>query len=233
MNPARVLVRVPPVVVALLLSVADVSAQARPQPRPPSRPAVPLPPPPAFAVRLFADGGVNKFAAGRSFNAVFGKDSGPVYGGGGEVVFRGRWFARVDLGRFKGEGERAVRLENQTFRLGIPLTVTILPIEVDAGVRLPLGRRRALIPYVGAGVSSHSYKETSSFSAGEENVHERFTGYQILGGVEYRLHRVVGIAGEIQYTTVPDAIGAGGLSAEFSENDLGGIIVRARVLFGR
>ncbi|MGB2714806.1 MAG: outer membrane beta-barrel protein [Vicinamibacterales bacterium] len=233
MNPSRALVRIAPIIAAVLLSVVNVSAQTRPQPRPPSRPAVPPPPPPTFAVRLFADGGVNKFAAGRSFNAILGKDSGPVYGGGGEVVFRGRWFARVDLWRFKGEGERAIRLENQTFPLGIPLTVTIMPIEVDAGVRMPLGRRRALVPYAGAGVSSHSYKETSSFATGEENVNERFTGYQILGGVEYRLHRVIGIAGEVQYTTVPDAIGAGGLSAEFNENDLGGLIVRARVLFGR
>lgn len=233
MNRSHGLVRIAPIIAAVLLSVVNVSAQARPQPRPPSRPGVPPPPPPTLAVRLFADGGMNKFAAGRSFNAIFGKDSGPVYGGGGEVVFRGRWFARVDLWRFKDEGERAVRLENQTFPLGIPLTVTIMPIEVDAGFRMPLGRRRALISYLGAGVSSHSYKETSSFSTGEENVNERYTGYQVLGGVEYRLHRVVGIAGEIQYTTVPDAIGAGGLSAEFNENDLGGVIVRARVLFGR
>jgi opacity protein-like surface antigen len=225
--------RTAPIITALVLSVASASAQTRPQPRPAQTPAVPPPPPPAFSVRLFADGGLNTFAAGRSFNAVFGKDSGPVYGGGGEVVLRGRWFVRVDLWRFHDEGERAVRLENQTFRLGIPLTVTIMPVEVGAGLRLPLGRRRTLIPYVGGGVSSHSYKETSSFSTGEEDVNERFTGYQILGGLEFRLHRIVGIAGEIQYTTVPDAIGAGGLSAEFNETDLGGVIVRARVLFGR
>jgi outer membrane protein W len=182
---------------------------------------------------LFADGGVDRFAASRSFNAILGKDSGAIVGGGAEVVLHGRWFVRVDAWRFKAEGERAIRVDNQTFRLGIPLTVTILPIEVGAGYRRPLGRTRALIPYAGAGVSSHSYRETSAFSTGEENVNERFTGYQILAGLEYRLHRIVGIAGEVQYTRVPDALGAGGLSAEFNESDLGGVIVRARVLFGR
>lgn len=233
MTSQGALARIAPLAGAVLLSTANVSAQARPQPRPPARAALPAPPAPAFAVRLFADAGVDRFAASRSFNAIFGKDSGPIFGGGGEVVLHGRWFVRVDAWRYRDDGERAIRVENQTFRLGIPLTVTILPIEVDAGYRMPLGRARTLIPYVGAGVSSHSYKETSSFSTGDENVNERFTGYQILGGIEYRLHRVVGIAGEVQYTTVPDAIGAAGLSAEFDENDLGGVILRARVLFGR
>ena len=68
---------------------------------------------------------------------------------------------------------------------------------------------------------------------GEENVSERFTGYQIMGGAEYRLHRMFAVAGEVQYTTVPDALGLGGLSEEFDETDLGGVILRARVLFGR
>jgi len=214
----------------LLLTVVSASAQTRP----PSRPVgPPPPPPPTFAVRVFADAGVDRFAASRSFNAILGKDSGPIYGGGGEVVLQGRWFARVNLWRFEGVGERALRLDNQTFRLGIPLTVTILPIEVTGGYRIPLGRRRSFIPYIGGGVGSHSYKETSSFATGEENVSERFTGYQILGGVEYRIHRIAGIAGELEYVTVPDAIGAGGLSAEFNEKDLGGVVLRVRVLFGR
>jgi opacity protein-like surface antigen len=224
--------RVMPLVAALTLMSVDAVAQARPQPRPPSTPAIAAPPP-AFAVRVFGEAGVDRFAAGRSFNAVFGTYSGPVYGGGGELVINGRWFVRAGLWRFHDVGERAVRLENQTFHLGIPLTVTILPVEVAAGIRFPVGRARTLIPYVGGGFGSHRYKETSPFSTGEENVDERFTGYQVLGGVEYRLHRVIGIAGEVQYTTVPDAIGAGGLSAEFGENDLGGVIVRVRVLFGR
>jgi hypothetical protein len=215
-----------PCIAFLITGSVAVSAQ--------TQPAVAIAPdPPAFTVRVFGEAGVDRLAASRSFNAIFGRDSGPVYGGGAEVVLRQGWFMRVNIWRFKEEGQRAIRLENRTFRLDIPLTVTITPIEVSGGYRFPLGRRRALVPYVGGGVSSHGYKETSSFAVGDENVNERFTGYQALGGVEYRLHRSVGVAGEVQYTTVPDAIGAGGLSAEFDEDDLGGLIVRVRVLFGR
>ena len=148
-------------------------------------------------------------------------------------MLRSGWFFRVGAWRFKEAGERAVRLDNQTYKLGIPLTVTIVPVEVTGGYRFPLRPRGRFVSYVGGGVSSHSYEETSSFAEGSENVSERFTGYQVLGGLEYRLHRLFGVAGEVQYTTVPDALGAGGLSAEFNEKDLGGVILRARVLFGR
>jgi hypothetical protein len=216
------------ILAAAFATGASVSVFAQTQPAlaiAPERPAV--------SVRVFGEAGVDRLAASRSFNAIFGKDTGPVYGGGAELVLRQGWFVRMNVWRFKEQGQRAIRLENQTFRLDIPLTVTITPIEVSAGYRFPFGRRRVLIPYVGGGVSSHAYKETSSFSVGEENVDERFTGYQILGGVEYRLHRMLAVAGEAQYTTVPDAIGAGGLSAQFDESNLGGVVVRLRVLFGR
>lgn len=212
-------------IVAILACAAPASAQTGRAPGPPERPAV--------SVRLFGDGGIDRFAASRSFNAIFGENTGPVYGGGAEVALRAGWFLRAGVWRFRQRGERAVRLDNQTFKLGIPLTVTLMPVEVSAGYRFAGRGRTRLIPYVGAGVSSHSYKETSEFAEGDENVDERFTGYQVLGGVEARVHRLFGVAGEIQYTAVPDAIGAGGLSAEFGEKDLGGLIVRARLLFGR
>ena len=209
-----------------IAAASPVSAQTQ-------SPVAVAPDAPAFSVRVFGEAGVDQLSAARSFNAVFGKDSGPIFGGGGEVVLRPGWFVRLNVWRFKEQGQRAIRLENETFRLDIPLTVTIVPIEVIAGYRFPLGRRRVILPYVGGGISSHGYKETSSFSVGEENVDERFTGYQVLGGVEYRLHRLFGVAGEVQYTSVPDELGGGGISADFDENNLGGVIARVRVLYGR
>ena len=212
------------VVVALLSCGGTVRAQGRP--------AVPAAPP-AFALRLFGEAGLDRVHAGQSFNAVLGRSNGAVFGGGAEVALASNWWVRIGAWRFRDVGERAVRVENRTFRLGIPLTITIVPIEASAGYRFAVGRSRRVIPYAGAGVSSHAYTETSPFADGSENVRERFTGYQALGGLEYRLHRRFGIAGEVQYTTVPDALGAGGLSAEFDETDLGGLLVRARVIFGR
>lgn len=207
------------VMVAILLGAGPAGAQT----------GVMSPDPPAFTVRAFGDAGFERFTATRSFTAILGQDGGPVFGGGGEVVF-GAWFVRVSASRFSETGERAIRLDNQTFRLGIPLSVTIVPIEVSGGYRLRRWSR--IIPYAGGGASTHRYKETSAFAEGDENVNERFTGYQVLGGAEYRIARWFGVAGEVQYTAVPDAIGAGGLSQEFGEKDLGGTTFRVRFLFG-
>jgi opacity protein-like surface antigen len=186
---------------------------------------------PAVLIRGFVEAGYETFQATRTFNAIFQEDAGPVFGGGGEVVFRPGIFVRVSASRYENTGERALRLDNELFRLGIPLTMTIVPIEVNGGYRFR--RVASLVPYVGAGVSSHGYRETSRFAEPSENVDERFTGYQFLGGIEYRISRWIGAAGEVQYTTVPDAIGGGGLSAEFNERNLGGTTFRLRVFIGR
>jgi opacity protein-like surface antigen len=186
---------------------------------------------PPVSIRLFGDAGLDRFNAAQSFEAIFESQTGAVYGGGAEVVLRSGWWVRIGAWRFSREGERALRIDNETFRLGIPLTVRIVPVEVSGGFRFRRGSR--LVPYVGAGISSHRYEESSPFAATGENVEARFAGYQVLAGLEYRLHRWVGVAGEAQYAAVPDAIGAGGISADFGEQDLGGTIVRARFVFGR
>ena len=63
----------------------------------------------------------------------------------------------------------------------------------------------------------------------------RFTGYHALGGVEYRMRRLFALAGEAQWTTVPDAFGSGLRSAAevFDERNLGGISFRVRFVIGR
>ena len=186
---------------------------------------------PAVSIRGFADAGYETFHATRTFQAIFREDAGAIYGGGGDVVFRRGIFVRVGAWHYENTGERALRLEGETFRLGIPLTITIVPVEVSGGYRFRRSSR--LVPYVGGGLTSLGYRERSDFADSGENVDDRFTGYQVLGGVEYRLSRWIAAAGEVQYATVPDAIGGGGLSAEFDEDDLGGTMIRLRVVVGR
>ena len=91
------------------------------------------------------------------------------------------------------------------------------------------------MPYGGAGVGRHRYVETSTFAEASENVSERFTGYHVLGGAEFRLARWLSAAGEAQWATVPDALGddPNGVSREFDESDLGGVTVRLKIVVGR
>jgi len=106
----------------------------------------------------------------------------------------------------------------------------VIPIAATVGYR---HRARTMAPYVGAGVGVYLFKETSDFADPSENASERFRSYHAVGGVEFLTGRSVRAAIEVQYTTVPDALGASGASAAFDEHNLGGVQVRVKILAGR
>jgi opacity protein-like surface antigen len=189
---------------------------------------------PAFAqIRGFADVGSTTFAASESFETILGTASGVVFGGGVEAVLPFGLFANVRASQFKKDGERVFLFNGERFGLGIPTTVTVTPIEVTGGYRFNRGQR--IVPYGGGGIGQHRYEETSDFADDDENVKESFTGYHLLGGVEVRVMRWIAAAGELQWTTVPDALGQdpNGVSSEFDETDLGGVTFRVKVVIGR
>jgi opacity protein-like surface antigen len=117
------------------------------------------------------------------------------------------------------------------FRLGIPLTATITPLEVTAGYRFPMWEHAR--PYVAAGFGSYAYTETSDFADPDENVDTRRFGFVVNGGAEFRMHRWVGFAIDAQYSRVEGILGTGGLSKQVGENDLGGVAARFKFIVGR
>jgi hypothetical protein len=177
--------------------------------------------------------GAMNFSASESFDAVLGSSSGTIFGGGAEVglPWGGLYFG-VGAWRYSNDGERVFVSGSDVFPLGIPLTVEITPVELTAGWRFKQVSSR-LVPYVGGGWSSYAYKETSEFSDAGEDVDDRFNGFHILGGVEFRATPWLGIGGEIAFSNVPDALGAGGVSAEFDEDNLGGTSYRLKISIGR
>jgi opacity protein-like surface antigen len=191
----------------------------------------PGPPPPAIGIRGIGTVNYTFFQAQDSFEAIFGSAWQPFYGGGAQVVFRDRLFVDVTFEQFKKTGERVVVLEGEVFPLGIEDRVTINPLTFSAGYRFRTDAR--LVSYVGGGAGSYRYRETSEFAEPSENVDERHTSFHALGGVEFRLARWVFTAFEVRYTTVPDALGAPGVSGEFGETNLGGVSLGVKVLVGR
>lgn len=189
--------------------------------------------PPPIAARGFGDVGLINFAAADTFDAVFGTSSAPLFGGGGEVVLASGVFAQVRASRVQRDGERVFVFENEVFPLGIDTTVRITPVEVTGGYRF--NRWRQVVPYAGAGLGWHRYEETSAFADDEENLRETHRGYHLLGGAEVRIARWFGVGGEIQWTTVPDALGQdpNGASAAFDETNLGGVSLRLKFVVGR
>jgi len=118
----------------------------------------------------------------------------------------------------------------EVFKLGIRDTVRVLPVAMTVAYR---ERTRRFAYYAGVGFGKYLYKEDSDFADPGENISERFTSYHIVGGLELGALGVIKTAFEVQYTTVPDALGTSGASKSFGENDLGGLQVRARLLVGR
>ena len=182
----------------------------------------------------YAMAGQFTFVATESFDAVLGTSSGPIFGGGATLGLPfGGLFVDVGAWRLAQSGERVLVLDGQVIPLGIPLDVTIVPIEISAGWKFRIRRLPRLVPYAAGGYTSFGYQETSSFAGAGEDVDERFGGYHLRGGAEFKITRWLGVAGELAWTTVPDAIGSGGVSATFNENNLGGTSFRARITVGR
>jgi opacity protein-like surface antigen len=211
-----------------LLSASAAFAQTRPAQRRPSTTRRPI------AIRGFGDVGSIRFNATESFETILGSSSGLVFGGGGEIVLPQNIFIGVRASRFRGTGHRVFLFDGEPFDLGIDTTVTVRPLEFTGGYRFVAPGSR-VIPYAGGGIGWHRYEETSDFSSDADNVDETFRGYHVMGGAEVRIRRWLGVAGEAQFTTVPDALGtnATGVSSTFGETNLGGTTFRAKVVIGR
>jgi opacity protein-like surface antigen len=186
---------------------------------------------PPVSVRPFFLVAGERFSATRTFDAVFGQIVQPLWGGGVQLASRNGFFFDVTVSRFNKRGERAFFFEDEGFGLGTPLTVTLTPVEFTFGGRFRPESR--LSPYAGAGIGTYGYKETSPDFSEESTFEKRHVGYLAVGGVDYRISRLVGVSGDVQYTRVTGIVGSGGVSQSAGENDLGGIAARFRVLIGR
>lgn len=182
--------------------------------------------------RVFAWGDWQQMTAKDSFDAVTGASTMSGAGGGAEVhrLWRGV-FVRGSVSSMKADGERVFVFDGTVFPLGIPLEITMTPIEVGAGWRFsPVGGR--LVPYAGAGALWMKYEETSTGDVGSERVSETYTGAVVFGGVDVSVWRFVSAGAEVAWRTakVKDA---GGSLAAFGEDNLGGVSVRVMVSIGR
>jgi hypothetical protein len=212
-------------------SVVDARAQAKPRPRTP-----PPAPPASRSIEIggYAMTGVMNFIAADSFEVILGRPTDPIFGGGARIGLPlAGLFADVGAWHLSEEGHRVFVFGGQEFPLNVPVEISITAFELSAGWRFRFRRLSRLRPYVAGGFSSYAYHETSAFSTPADDVDDRFGGYHLYGGAEYRIMRWLGIAGEVNWTTIPDAIGDAGVSAEFNETDLGGTSIRFKITIGR
>ena len=181
------------------------------------------------SIGLFGMFDYSTIASPKSFDAVFGKHTTTGPGAGIDVV--NLWkgvFVRIDGSQSSLTGERVVVFNGDVFKLGIPLTAKLTPLEFGAGWRFA-GSGSKIAPYVGASAISLKYKETSSFADSSENVDDTYNGFGAFGGVDVRITKQVFAGVEGQYRSIKITPGPNSAAASFNETDLGGIVLRVRL----
>lgn len=212
-------------VICLFAVPASAAAQTR-------RPAAPKAKP---SIGLFGLFDYTTIASPKTFDAVFGKHTttGPGVGVDAVNLWNGL-FVRVDASRSNLSGERVVIFNGEVFKLGIPLTAELTPLEFGAGWRFSLrnkrtGRVSPITPYAGVSAVSLKYKETSDFADSADNVDETYTGFGVFAGVDVRIVRQVFAGVEGQYRVINITPGANSAAASFNEKDFGGAVLRVRL----
>jgi len=188
---------------------------------------------PRFGARAFGHFEWQTMAAKETFEAVTGKSTLTGLGGGVELqrIWRGA-FVRAAVSRMAQSGERVFVFENDVFPLGVPLDITMTPIELAAGWRFnPIGSR-GIVGYLGAGGVFMSYNESSPSDAAGEEVSDRYSGFLLFGGVEVPVWRFVSAGAEVGWRKV-EVPNPGGAMEALGEKDLGGVTMRLMVSIRR
>ena len=179
-------------------------------------------------IRGFGHAGGTLWDAQDSFDTIVGSPFGSVFGGGAQVVLPSGAFVQVSVDRFRETGTRALVSGTRIFTLQSDTQITVMPILATAGFRSAAYGR--VVPYGGAGVGWHRLTEEAPL---EETVTRDKVGFHVLGGAEIPVLPWVSVAGEVQWATVPKALGETGVSAVFGEKDLGGTTFLVKLILGR
>ena len=168
-----------------------------------------------------AHAGYFGMAASNSASAVFDSTGAPTFGGAVRLTFWRGAFVSIGGRTFSREGERVFVLapNEPVQKLGFPLSMRTTPLFVSAGYRLRRGS--LVVPYLSAGVAITRYSETSEVAG--QSFDELSTKTGFLGNLGVEVGRgTFRVGGEVGYTTVPNAIGFGGVSKVYGEDDIGG-----------
>jgi opacity protein-like surface antigen len=179
------------------------------------------------------DGGYFIFTqASNSAKAVLGSSGGATFGVDGRVGVSNRFSVGVGIRFFKKDGEKAfvAASGSPVFPLtGEPLSLRLIPIE--ATLFYSFGRTAGLQPYIGIGPGFALYHEDSTVGGLTSSLDESKFQAHAVAGVEFgRGATRFGV--ELNYSTVPNAVGIGGVSQVYNEKDIGGLAILGRIVFG-
>jgi hypothetical protein len=166
-------------------------------------------------------GGFAALAAERSWDAVYG---GPLAlaGVGVEADLRS-WFVAFSADHGRARGEQVLPTE-PPLHTGIPVEIRLLPLHLTAGWVTPSHRRWQA--RLGGGPTLLLWREETA--AGGDRQSDG--GAHLMAALRRNGRRwATGV--ELRWSTVPGAIGEGGLSRLYDEDDLGGLAAQVTALY--
>ena len=186
----------------------------------------------AAAGELAVEGQASYFSmvASKSANAVFDSSAGFTWGGAARYSIDLGVYVTAGVRTFSKDGERVFLAGpgGSVARLGHPLSVRIMPIFATVGYRYRQGE--LIVPYAGIGGSLASYREESTVAGLAYDESRSKMGFHVVGGAEIGRGRLR-FGAEVGWSTVADAVGIGGVSEVYGENNLGGWTVLGKVVF--
>jgi opacity protein-like surface antigen len=187
---------------------------------------------PSAAGELAIEGQVGYFGmnAEKSAKALFGSSGGLTFGGGVRYDVWRDVFVSAGVRTFSKEGERVFLTSPGApiQKLGFPVSVRLTPILLSAGYRY--SRWKWVAPYASVGAAITSYSEKSDVAG--QSFDQDFTRTGFVGAVGLETNRGRLRAGvEVGYSTVSSAIGFGGVSQVYGEDDIGGFHVVGKILY--
>jgi hypothetical protein len=189
----------------------------------------PARPPVHVGARVFGLLDFERMTASQSFTTVVGTPRLLGFGAGVDLVnLAGRdLFFRAAL---SDQSKNGTRSDGAGESNGIGVTIAMVPIDLAVGWRFNhLTRTNQITPYVGGGAVLLHYAETTPSGSSTDNTIAWFPGFEGFAGVDLRLGSGLFVGPEVDFRSVPKAIGQGGVSQSFGETNLGGVVFRVRV----
>jgi opacity protein-like surface antigen len=179
------------------------------------------------------EAGYRTLNASDSAQAIFGSTGGLTFGGSLQYALESGLFFRGGYRYFAKDGERVFLADASSTPapLGHPLEATIGSIDAIVGWRFRLGGKKPspLTPYLGFGAEFASYEEESTVGGLVERSDATKVGGQVVLGLEYAAFGRWTLTAEAGYSMVPNAVGVGGVSEIYGEDDIGGFRIMGRI----
>jgi hypothetical protein len=166
-----------------------------------------------------------------TFNTLVGSSNLPGFGGAVDVLnLFSRVFVRFGVSQDSKDGSRAIVLDDGSVHsTGVPLTLTVRTVELAAGWRQFPKKHPKFAWYVGAGIAFSELAAESPFAQPGENDSDSGSGALVFAGFDRTIWKSLIGGLEVQYRSIEDAIGAGGISEAHGESSLGGATIRGMI----